>query len=94
MFDINNSLINQWNKCAQDDSQNSAPFFEPNLKDCLQKAVRNGNLQFKSDDFNHIFKSCEAIFVCVNTPPLIDDSELLGQKTDLRAIKSVISAIC
>ena len=64
------------------------------MKECLQKAIRNGNLQFKSSDFNQVFTSCDAVFVCVNTPPLIDQSESLGQKTDLRAFQSVISAIC
>ena len=78
VYDINKCLIDQWNKCSQSENGFSAPFFEPNLNEYLQKAVRNGNLQFKSSDFDEIFFKCEAIFVCVNTPPLLEGSESLG----------------
>ena len=34
------------------------------------------------------------MFICVNTPPLIqEEAELLGQQTDLRAFKSVLKSI-
>lgn len=44
VYDINVSLIAQWNKCAKNQDEFGTPFFEPKMNECLQKAVRNGNL--------------------------------------------------
>ena len=63
------------------------------------KAQSQGNISFVAENFQTHFEEAEAIFICVNTPPIVDDQEDLehekkmGQSTDMRAFKSVVKSI-
>ena len=95
MFDINKDLIDRWNHCLHQDTQAAnLPIFEPFLFEFFQKAKENNNLMFTHSDFQACVKKAEAVFVCVNTPPLQDEArEHLGQGTDMRAFNSVVRAV-
>lgn len=58
--------------------ETTLPIYEPRLKEYLQRAASNGNLKFISlaqQGFQEEFEKAEAIFVCVNTPPVIQKSQ-------------------
>ena len=65
----------------------------------MRKLAANKNLKFISeqDQFQDEFNKSDAVFICVNTPPekkkLGETSSFLGQRTDLRAFKSVLNSL-
>ena len=62
------------------------PFYEPGLKELVQKNVAAGRLSFTTD-LKEAVKQALVIFICVGTPPAPDGS------ADLSAVKEVALAL-
>jgi UDPglucose 6-dehydrogenase len=54
-------------------SQGIPIIFEPGLEDLLRSNLKNGNLSF-SHDLEETIRTCDVLFVCVNTPQKEDGS--------------------
>lgn len=67
-------------------SQGISPIYEPGLEELLKKSLEKGNLYF-SHDLEKTIKSCDVLFVCVNTPPREDGS------ADMTYVESVSRSI-
>ena len=67
-------------------NQGKIPFYEPGLKDLVERNVRSGRLLF-SNEIGWIIKNSEVIFIAVGTPEAEDGS------ADLTTIYSTADTI-